>query len=186
MKQIFSALLIFMWPYLAAAAMDVPQITFAQATNMVIAAKHANPSLLDMRLSQQQALVQINLIVANSLNRLQAKAMGLSVLHLAKSMSLDTPPAANNKANDLGQGLYDYTLLIAKPNGQPWLQASKAATTGLVQWQDVSPTVPATRALIQQLQQQQASGVAKPAPLPPQPVSPLNYEAGAAPVFGAP
>lgn len=174
-----------MWPFSVKAALDVPQITFTQATNMVIAAKQANPSLLDMRLSQQAASVQINLIVANNLNRLQAKAVGLSVLRLAKSMSLDMPVPSTNKANNLGKGLYDYTVLIAKPNGQNWLQATKAANAGLVQWQNVSPTVPATRALIQQLQQQQASGVTKPAPLP-QPPAPLDYEAGAAPVFGAP
>jgi hypothetical protein len=169
-----------------AAMPSAPELTFAQATAIVVAAKQANPALLDLRITQTQAQVQINATIANNQNRLQAKAVGLSVLRLVKSMSLDAPPPQGADNPDmLGRGLYDYTLVLARPDAKPWLQGQKAAAGQLVQWQDVSPSVPATRQLIQQLQQQQAPP--KPATFSAPPVAaPQAYEAGQAPVFGAP
>jgi hypothetical protein len=145
-------------------------------------------------MAQTQAHLQITATVVNNISVLQAKAVGLSVLRLVKSMSLDTPPkqgsgGVKSNPNILGRGLYDYTLVLTKPNAQGWLQGQKMANKQIVQWQDVSPIQPVTRQLIQQLQQQPASALAAtaiPATILAPTLLPQPYQAGQPPIFGPP
>jgi hypothetical protein len=122
---------------------QVPDLVFSQQVNIVVSAKK-DPRIFDVKVTQKDDTINLELIVDQNVEQIQAKQMANDIIILAKSQTLDDPPK-NNKSP--GKGLYNYHLNITHPDGVQLFSASKPKDKSDIIVEDQNPVLrPLTRA----------------------------------------
>jgi len=138
MKTFFCLLfLLCALPAFAADKSNVPELVFAQQVNIVVSAKQ-DPRIYDLKITQKEDVIHMDMIVDKNVEREQAKAMAGNVIMLAKGLSLDDPPKDKDKQ---GKGLYNYELAVTKPDGVTLLNASKPKDKESISFEDPNPVL---------------------------------------------
>lgn len=127
----------------AVAAVAVPQMSFSQQVNIVVMAKR-DPRILELKIRQENAIVNLDMIVDQNQDREEAKTIAHNTIMIAKSFSLDDKPADNKEP---GTGLYDYKLNMTRPDGVVLVVAEKLKESKTIRFENPVPVLqPLTRA----------------------------------------
>ena len=121
MKSLIALFLLF--PALAFAAAEVPEITFPHKVEIVYEFKK-NPIILDVKIEQEKDVVRLSVIVEKNVDRDMAKVVANNLVRLTKSKSLDDKPT--NQKNP-GKGLYTYKIKISRTDGVILVRGTKPA-----------------------------------------------------------
>lgn len=126
-----------------APTIEAPQISFSQQVNIVVSVKR-DPRVLDMKIKQDNAFITLDLIVDHKQERPEAQDIATQAIMAAKTFSLDDNPAGKG---DIGKGLYDYKVTIARPDGVILLLAEKLKEESSIRFENPAPVLyPLTRA----------------------------------------
>src|SRR5688572_26892178 len=126
MKYVLTVLsLLFTLPAFAEekAEVVVPLISFPQQVDIVYETKK-NPSVLDVKIKQDNADVTLDAIVDKNIDRDGAKKIAMNLVMMTKVLSLDDKP----KKKDLpGKGLYNYKVTIKRSDAVVLVAGDKPA-----------------------------------------------------------
>lgn len=143
MRFIFSLFLLCATPAVVFAAVDAPVLTFSQQVEIVVDTKK-DPRILDVKIHQDEDTIIIAMVVDKNQDREEVKKLALNVVMLTKMRSLDDRPKSKDKP---GKGIYNYAVVISRPDGVQLLKATKAKAKAALHFEDrILRPEPLTRA----------------------------------------
>lgn len=121
---------------------DVPVVSFSQQVDIVVSAKK-DPRILDVKFRQEKDAILLDVVVDKSTDLEQGKKLALDLVMYAKAKSLDDQPKEKGKP---GKGLYDYVIVMKKPDGVSVVTATKEKAKEDLTFEDPFQVDPLTRA----------------------------------------
>lgn len=120
---------------------EVPVVSFSQQVEIVVRAKK-DPRILDIKFKQEKDNLIFDVVVEKSTDLAQGKALALNLVMYAKAKSLDDQPKEKDKP---GEGLFNYTVAIAMPDGVKLVTATKEKAKKDLTFEDPFQVDPVTR-----------------------------------------
>lgn len=122
---------------------DVPKLGFAHQVDIVVETKR-DPRVLEMKITQENEIIHIDLIVNRDQDHEQVKKIAFDVVMRVKMRSLDDRPKSGKEP---GKGLYTYKVTITRPDAVVLLTATKPRRKRKMIYEDaILRTEPLTRA----------------------------------------